>query len=610
MLWRLWVGARRVLNGVVGLTLLLSPSVRAEPATPPPSELSVKVAQVFEEHYLATEFDAAEAGLLGLIQGCDASCSRADLAKAWMYIGIVRAGGRQDAEGAKQAFEQARALDPKVALDENVANPDTATLFVAVGGKVSAAKPEEPLPAAVAEARPEAELRAQAARAGLVCGPPLTKLQTRRALPVWCETTSASARVTLRYHAFNADDWVSVRMNPARPGTGNARRFQAEVPCDVTEFAGPLKYFVTVTNPEGGLIATLGNLKEPLVVGVSETDDEAPPAFPGEKPRARCEARETCPPDFPGCTDPAESKARGDREWGQACSASRECQRGLYCEPEGFCEVSRECARDVDCREGAQCSDGLCDGSGRGQSEPSSPLSAFGLHFAMDLGPVAGNDVCSTRDTEFDCVATGTGRTYPGELSDEIALEPGEPGDPYPGTSVGGFARGSMRLMLSYDRGVFSKLTLGARLGVAFNGASSGVDQPAFLPLHLEARASYWFFGTDIHRVQPFAFVNGGLAQVDLKKDLTVRDCSTQVSRAQFQDCINAEGDFESPPESLPEVEVTATRRLGRGFAGGGIGVYVPVYRNLGVVPQVSALLMFPEVGFVLQPSVGAMLAF
>lgn len=584
----------------LGLVVLFSSAALAQPAAPPAtsptvavppaaaaSELRTKIEQVFEEHYLTTEFDAAENGLLELIQTCDASCSRADLAHAWMYIGIVRGGGRQDRDGAKQAFEQALALDPKVQLDVRVVNPDTAAMFAAAGGRVSGVAPPETRPEVGDQPRPEAALRAEAARFGLVCGPQLSRHQTRRALPIWCETSAASARVTLRYHAFNADDWVSVRMNRPPTRAGKSRGFQAEIPCDVTEFAGPLRYFVTVTNAEGGLVATLGNLKEPLVVEISETVEEPPAAFPGAEPPTRCEPSETCPPDFPGCHDAAASKLRGEREWGQACKASHECREGLHCEPEGFCEVTREPT----------------------QHETSSQLSAFGLHFAMDLGPVAGTDVCSTQNTDFDCVATQTGRTYPGELPEAIALEEGEPGDPYPGSSVGGFARGTMRVMLSYDRSVWSKLTVGGRLGVAFNGAPSGVGQPAFLPLHLEARASYWLLGTDTRRVRPFVFLGGGLAQVDLKKDLVVRDCSTVPNRGQFQDCINAEGDYESP-EQLPEVEVTATRRLGRGFAAGGAGVYVPVYRNLGVVPQVGALLMFPEVGFVLQPSLGAMIAF
>lgn len=568
------------------------------------SQLRTKIQAAFQQHYLATEFDAAEAELLALIQGCDASCAREDLAAGWMYIGIVRAG-KQAADEAQAAFEQALALDPKVKLDISVASPETAALFVAAGGKVQGIELPAPNAAPSVETpRTESELRAEAARAGLVCGPQLGSLQTRRSLPVWCEANPKFWRVTLRYYAFNADDWVSIRMNAVD------KRFEALIPCSATEFAGPLKYFVTVTNSEGGLLATLGNLKEPLVVQVAENVEEPAPAFPAKLPPERCAVQETCPPDFPGCEDTT-SETRGTLKWGQTCAESRECKAGLYCEPEGhFCEASPQCDIDDDCPRGASCENRLCQFHGQPQRAQAKHPSVFGLHFAMDLGPVAGSNVCSTQNAEFECTTTSGGRAYPPALADDIALEPGEPGDPYPGASVGGFARGSMRLLLSYDRGVLPKVTVGGRLGVAFNGGPTGVDQPAFLPLHLEARASYWFFGTAPERVQPFVALGGGLAQVDLQKKLVVQDCSTQPSRSQFEDCINAEGDFEAPPESLPEVEVTATRRLGRGFVSANAGVYVPVFRKLGVVPALAGVLMFPEVGFVLQPSVGITMAF
>lgn len=586
------------------LLLLASRSAWADGGSESAGDLRAKIQAAFQSHYLATEFDAAEGALLALIQGCNARCAREDLAFGWMYIGIVRAG-KQAPDQAQAAFEQALALDPKVVLDTSVASPETAALFVAAGGKVTGVELPEPNAApAVDTPRTEAELRTEAARAGLVCGPQLGSLQTRRALPVWCEGSRKFWRVTLRYHAFNADDWVSVRMNPV------GKRFEAQIPCSATEFAGPLKYFVTVTNPDGGLVATLGNLKEPLSVQVAENVDEPAPAFPTKVPPDRCAVQETCPPDFPGCEDTT-SEARGTLKWGETCAKSKECKAGLYCEPEGhFCEASPQCDIDDDCPGGATCEDRSCQFHGRAKRVEAKHPSVFGLHFAMDLGPVAGNDVCSTQNTAFECTTTRSGREYPPALSDDIALEEGEPGDPYPGGSVGGFARGSMRLLISYDRGIHPNVTLGARLGVAFNGAPSGLDQPAFLPLHLEARASYWFLGTAPEHVQPFVALGAGLAQVDLQKKLVVQDCSTQVSRKQFEDCINAEGDFASPPESLPDVEVTATRRLGRGFVSANAGVYVPLFRQLGVVPAVAGALMFPEVGFVLQPSVGVTMAF
>jgi hypothetical protein len=171
-------------------------------------------------------------------------------------------------------------------------------------------------------------------------------------------------------------------------------------------------------------------------------------------------------------------------------------------------------------------------------------------------------------------------------------------------------ARGSLRVLLGYDRVVLPKLSLGGRVGVAFNGGPSRVDEPEFLPLHLEGRVSYWLFGTERRRARPFFYVAGGLAQVDLRKELVVHDCSTQATRRRFQDCLNAEGDFETLQSGLPEVHVTATRKLGRGFVSAGVAVFVPVFGSMGLVPAASAWLMFPQVGFVLQPSLGLMVGF
>src|SRR5690606_15127636 len=104
--------------------------------------------------------------------------------------------------------------------------------------------------------------------------------------------------------------------------------------------------------------------------------------------------------------------------------------------------------------------------------------SFFGLHVAADLGPIAGTDVCSTQDAEFECFDVNTNEPYPAPLPEQIALSPGEPGDPYPGASVGGVARGSLRVLLSYDRVLLPKVSLGGRLGVAFNGGPSRPGEP------------------------------------------------------------------------------------------------------------------------------------
>ncbi len=565
-------------------------------------DLATEIEGTFQAHYLASEFEAAEEGLLALIQECDASCSRSDLAKAWMYIGIVRGNGTRDLDAAQAAFEQALALDPQVQLDASVASPATIRRFAKAGGSVDTSSLPEPEPeAARAKPHSESELRALARRAGLVCGSTPSRLQTRRSLPVWCEARDSFRRVTLRYLAFNADGWVSIRMNKAQG------QFRATIPCSANQFAGPLQYFITVTNRQGGLIATLGNLREPITVQVAENVELPPPAFPGESAPERCPVQETCPPDFPGCDD-GSAAARGDADWGEPCDSPLGCKAGLSCIA-GACEVSPNCDVDTDCESGI-CLDHRCEPIARAMPRHSEARSFVGVHFVADFGAVGGSDVCSTQDTEFDCSVSQTGQAYPGPLPGDIALQPGEPGDPYPGSSIGGAAGGTLRVLLSYDRVVLSKLTLGGRIGVAFNAGSSGTGSSAFLPLHLEARASYWLFGTEHARVQPFIFVAGGMAQVNLHKEITVRDCSTQPTRQAFEDCIQAEGNYEEPPPDLPALRLTARRELGRGFGSLGVAAFVPVFGDFGVVPAAQASFMFPVFGFVFQPSLGAMVAF
>ncbi|HEX3871398.1 MAG TPA: hypothetical protein VHV77_13225, partial [Pirellulales bacterium] len=54
---------------------------------------SKKIDEAINEHYLATDFDKAEGVLTGTINACGEKCSPGVIAKAWMYVGIVRGSG-------------------------------------------------------------------------------------------------------------------------------------------------------------------------------------------------------------------------------------------------------------------------------------------------------------------------------------------------------------------------------------------------------------------------------------------------------------------------------------------------------------------------------------
>ena len=76
-------------------------------AAPRDAAATKKIDEAINVHYLATDFDKAEATLTGTINACGDKCSGSVIAKAWMYVGIVRGSGKNDLKGAKEAFQKA-----------------------------------------------------------------------------------------------------------------------------------------------------------------------------------------------------------------------------------------------------------------------------------------------------------------------------------------------------------------------------------------------------------------------------------------------------------------------------------------------------------------------
>src|SRR5688572_25213165 len=60
-------------------------------------------------HYASADINLAEKKLLDVVKACASTCSRNVLARAWMYVGIVRGSGRDDVAGAQEAFRAAKA---------------------------------------------------------------------------------------------------------------------------------------------------------------------------------------------------------------------------------------------------------------------------------------------------------------------------------------------------------------------------------------------------------------------------------------------------------------------------------------------------------------------
>jgi hypothetical protein len=508
-----------------------------------------KIDTAVSEHYLKMNFGQAEELLLGVVKACEDKCRPATVAKAWMYVGVVRGSGKNDQHSAGQAFEEALGLDSAVVLDQALATPETTATFRNARQKRSNDSPPQPSIGGSATSGAAASDKEQSApKAGLACTPRALDVQTRRPIPVACRADGEIVRMSLRYQEHGQAAWKTVDM--VRSGDD----FRGQIPCEATMDSGRINFFIVATDELGDPADTLGSKSAPLRFTIDPQSDSAP-TYPGEEPPARCEEKVLCPPDFPGCEDTV--------------------------------------------RDGVE------------EAEPPTPpykTHYIGVHFAADIGFISGSNVCSEANREFDCFANDT--PYPAALPANLAMEPGELGDAYPGTGIGsGASAGTLRAMVSYDHAFADHVSAGVRLGYAFGGAPDTLDGRSFLPVHAEARLHYWVTGLRARGPLPYLHLGGGFAQVDIKKgSVTVRDCSEEAAtgRQAFLDCIAGQDAYAAAnsPE-LPEKTLDAYRKLGNGFVTAGGGVLFSLGADAALQVNLNAMLMTPSVGFVMQPSVG-----
>jgi hypothetical protein len=142
-----------------------------------------------------------------------------------------------------------------------------------------------------------------------------------------------------------------------------------------------------------------------------------------------------------------------------------------------------------------------------------------------------------------------------------------------------GFAKGTVRLMASIDYFVTPLVSLGARVGFAFNGHPSLAGEGSFSPFHLEADAQF-FFGRGGFR--PYFLLNAGVAELDGEQGQVgvLLDSSGITSSAQLKN-----GQYL-------QQNAYAWRTDGNGFVGTGLGFWIVLSRNF--VIDVGAKLMMP----------------
>jgi hypothetical protein len=549
-----------------------------------------KIDEAVNEHYLATDFDKAEGVLTGTVQACGDKCSPQVIARAWMYVGIVRGSGKNDQAGAKEAFQKAIGADPQVKLDTALATPETQKTFDTSGGTGGSAPPPEASPAETPAPSGGGE---EEGPGGMQCTPDAMEVQTRRPIPVECVSDEEAASVELRYKPFGGE-WKTIKM------TKKGETFRGEIPCIDTKSAGDLKVYARAKDAAGETTDNWGSKNKPINYTMGESVTGDPPAFSGEKAPERCADSSECPPDFPGCGGGAQ---RGNIDWGGKCENSTECKSGLLCEG-GVCETAPSCETGADCSTGV-CTAGKCD-VGDYVAGSSGPYKKnwIGLHFGMDIAVIGGSNVCGSGGG-YECYDAGSASSPYG-------------GPPFPNAGIAtGMAPATQRILLSYDRAFTPNIMAGLRAGYAFGGGPPAVTHfadpevagdtnktIAFLPFHAELRLSYWFGQGALGKkgLRPYVFVGGGMAQVDSKVSITVSDCSMRVGQ-EGRDC--AAGAPTVDQKALPQKRVDAWKKLGQGFAAAGGGVVYAINPQLGIQANVNLMYMLGSSGPVLEPSLG-----
>lgn len=516
-----------------------------------------KIDEAINQQYLMMELDKAEATLKGTIAACGDKCSPQTLAEAWMYVGIVRGSGRNDQAGAAEAFAQARSIDPRVKLDTALATPETQETFAAAGGSVESSAPVSSGGGDDDDAIP----------GDMLCTPEVRQVETRRPIPISCETEEKGKKAELKFKVPGGD-WQKIQMKQV----GGA--WQAEIPCDQTNNPGALLWYVQVTDSIDEVVDSLGSRKQPIEMRLMESTGEPPPAFPGKSPPPRCTAASDCPPGFPGCDD----NKCGEKDWGASCNNSSECKCGLLC-VDGACETAPSCETDDECETG-RCTDGYC-AAGADESSSKGPRKHwFGVHGAFDLMAMGSfKDACA-RDVQdrnnLACYALGV--PYP-------AFEGEHPEVP-PGTDAG-FAPAQIRALLGYELMLGDKLSFGVRAGWSFNGPPKD-----FLPVYAEGRLSYYFLGNTQPRFRPYAHVGGGLA-----------DLQGLVTQPNVVNC-------QSPGVCDEEFNIKIYQKSGPVFVTVGGGGVIGLTDALGLQLNVNAMIMLPTSAFALQPSLGFVYGF
>jgi hypothetical protein len=362
--------------GIAGLFLCIQ-SRPAMAAPPTEAEIRARIERVLNVHYASADLETAELELTRLIEECGQACSVAQRARAWMYIGIVRGSGRDDLVGAQKAFAEAKALDPKVELDELFATDLVKRVFERTNAAPSPAAPTAPIPPP--RAAPPMAFGTSKSDGALECSLTAEEAPMGWSIPILCEYGGDAPVDSLVLHISHEREgrWRSVPLEPGDQG------FSGQIACTETLRPGVLSYYIEAQQA-GATMSALGSARKPRRLTLVAHSDVPALTLPGQPPPERCGGMGSAP----------EAPLQILGKLGEQCESSSTCVSGLHCR-DGRCSG---CEGDEDCG-GERCLDGLCNAAGKSacigvDCVTETPAHWLGVQAGADFGWMSGDGVC------------------------------------------------------------------------------------------------------------------------------------------------------------------------------------------------------------------------
>jgi hypothetical protein len=188
--------------------------------------------------------------------------------------------------------------------------------------------------------------------------------------------------------------------------------------------------------------------------------------------------------------------------------------------------------------------------------------------FQLDLLALPGVNEACKGGTGYTCF-TSSGKYYSGiplTGADDVV--------------AGGIAPATMRVLLGFDRVLTQNVSIGGRLGYAFNGGPQRPTASSFLPVTVEARGTYWFGHDPLGRsgFRFFAVLGAGAEEVDASVPVDVYASLTAYAAKQSQD-------------------LNAWKKTGLGFVELGPGAMYALTPNSGILLEAKGVMLFPTFG-------------